>query len=159
MLYATTGQAGDTLHKDIIHNNSYTTCVIHTVCNNGQSWRLSGSLGHQPQIYFQMKESHVSHSWSETVLLRSLFCFTSLPGNSHTYTFWTNKQELGCQNLPLTTIASFPRLLGKDLCFSKSHCSLMCPVPEIYHPRQVKVLKPALPKSCYISSPSPAWEV
>lgn len=50
MLYATTDQAGDTLAlKDIIHNNSYTTSVIHTVCHNGQSWRLSGSLGHPPQ--------------------------------------------------------------------------------------------------------------
>lgn len=49
MLYATTGHAGDTLVlKDIIHNNSYTTSVIHTVCHNGQSCRLSGSLGRQP---------------------------------------------------------------------------------------------------------------
>ena len=49
MLYATTGQAGGTLVvKDIIHNNSYAISVIHTVCHNGQGWRLTGSLGHEP---------------------------------------------------------------------------------------------------------------
>lgn len=49
MLYATTGQPGDILVvKDIIRNDSYAISVIHAVHHNGQSWRLTGSLGHQP---------------------------------------------------------------------------------------------------------------
>lgn len=67
ILHTTTGKAGGTLvFKDFTHK----------------------------QIYFQVKESHGSHSQSGTVLLRSLFCFASPPSNSpckHTHSELRNK--------------------------------------------------------------------
>lgn len=91
-----------------------------------------------------MKESHVSHSWSKPVLLRSLFCFISLPSNSPTlpHTHIPNWQIRTRLSKPATyDNHSFPRPLGKDLCCSKKHYSLICPVPGIYYPRQVKTVK------------------
>lgn len=55
--------------------------ILHTTTGKAGGTLVFQDITHK-QSYFQVKESHGSHSQSGTVLLRSLFCFTSPPSSS-----------------------------------------------------------------------------